>query len=283
MSEVKAYGLPMAIMQALLNKSPKEGPRYVPMALDFATVTAWSVDLTPYVQGGQLSAIQSFFIDNSQNTAPITIAMGIGGGQTIQLNAGQQGWVSCLLNNNPQFVIASTGTAATVFACNFQMFNAVWDANSNATAASTNLSEVGGAPIALGQTVMADSLPVTIATNQTPISVSPIDAAAHIAQLALTTAVAVAFGTDITQYLNAFTVTLDGYTLTTANTLTIHDGGGNVLATVAIPPETAATTIYSIYAERSLAIAMSNAGVAPSAILGTAPTAGSVLLNVSYT
>jgi hypothetical protein len=37
---------------------------------------------------------------------------------------------------------------------------------------NVNLTEVGGAPIALGQTTMSASLPVTIASNQSPLTVS---------------------------------------------------------------------------------------------------------------
>ena len=159
MSAPQPFGLPVGILQAFLNKAPKEGPRYVPMAISFATTTVWSVDLTPYVTQGKLSAIQCFFIDNSQNTAPVQVEMGVGG-QTIQLDAGQQGWVSALLNNNPQFIVSSTGTSCEIFACNFQMFNAVWYAKGAEMATTSNITEVGGASIALGQQLPTASLPV---------------------------------------------------------------------------------------------------------------------------
>jgi hypothetical protein len=41
-----------------------------------------------------------------------------------------------------------------------------------ASETNVNLNEVGGSPIALGQTTMANSLPVTIASNQSPLTVS---------------------------------------------------------------------------------------------------------------
>lgn len=37
---------------------------------------------------------------------------------------------------------------------------------------NTNLTEIGGSPITLGQTTEANSIPVTIASNQTPIPVT---------------------------------------------------------------------------------------------------------------
>ena len=280
----QAFGLPQAILTAFLNKSPKEGPRYVPMAFSFATTTSWGVDLTQYVQGGQLSAVQCFFIDNSQNSEPVEIAMGIGGGQVIQLDAGQQGWVTCLQNNNPQFTVTSTGTTCNIFACNFQMFNAVWYAKAGAGAAeAVNLSEVGGAAIALGAAPMAASLPVTFATNQTPLPVRSLGSAANSQMITLPSNAAVAFGTDAATFLNSYTVHLDGYTLSSANALAIHDGSGNVLASVIIPPMVSASTTFNIYVERNLDIAMSNGATAPSAILGSAPTAGQVNVILGYT
>lgn len=44
--------------------------------------------------------------------------------------------------------------------------------------ADVNLTDVGGAPLALGQTTMAGSLPVVIASNQPAISTKPDKAAA---------------------------------------------------------------------------------------------------------
>lgn len=43
-------------------------------------------------------------------------------------------------------------------------------------AATVNLTQVGGAPIFLGQTTMANSLPVTVANNQSPMNVRIVDA-----------------------------------------------------------------------------------------------------------
>lgn len=284
MSATQPYGLPQSILQAFLNKSPKEGPRYVPMAFNFSSTTSWGVDLTPYVQGGQLSAVQSFFIDNSQNDEPVEISMGIGGGQTIQLDAGQQGWVSCLLNNNPQFTVSSTGTSAIVFACNFQMFNAVWYANKNAAGAdqSVNLAEVGGTAFTLGQALMAASIPVVIASDQSVIPTIDEADTVNTTQVTLSSAAAVNFASDVAKRLTLVQVDLSGYELAAANTLTIKDGGGNTLAVRTILPAAAATLQYLVINMPELAVAMANASAPPSAVLGTAPTAGSVLVTLGW-
>jgi hypothetical protein len=46
------------------------------------------------------------------------------------------------------------------------------DVSGGGGASNVNLIEVGGAAIALGQTTMANSIPVKIASNQSPISIS---------------------------------------------------------------------------------------------------------------
>jgi hypothetical protein len=107
------------------NKLPPEGPRFIPLSFAFTVATEWSVDLMQLQQQGKISTLQAFYIDNSTNTAPVTITMGLGG-QVITLAAGQQAYMTCLINNVPKFTVSSTGSGANVFALNFPVTNAVW-------------------------------------------------------------------------------------------------------------------------------------------------------------
>lgn len=107
------------------NKLPPEGPRFIPLNFDFSVATSWTVDLMQLQQQGKISTLQAFYVDNSSNTAAVTITMGLGG-QIITVPTGAQGYVTCLVNNVPKFTVSSTGSTANIFALNFPVTNAIW-------------------------------------------------------------------------------------------------------------------------------------------------------------
>lgn len=176
MSTANAPVQDYAFFPAFNNKIPSEGPRYIPMTFAFDTYSTWEVDMTIIQQQGKISTLQAFYIDNSANTNALSITMGLGA-QTIDVPAGAQGYVTVLVNNVPKFSVTSiqaAGQVANVFALNFPVTNAVWEtvASGGGSGGNVNLTEVGGATIALGQTTMADSLPVVLASNQTPVEIN---------------------------------------------------------------------------------------------------------------
>lgn len=93
------------------------------------------------------------------NTAPVT------------LTTGQAGWVQC---DSSGALITSSGGAGT---------------------SSVNLTQVGGAAVALGQTTMAASIPVTVASNSTAIAVTASPSASSSA--AATNAASTAVGSNL--------------------------------------------------------------------------------------
>lgn len=168
-SDVSAYG----VFPSFNNKTPKEGPRYIPMTFDFSSTDTWDVDMMQLQQAGKISTLQAFYIDNSVNTVELTITLGLGG-QVIKVQPGYQGYMTALVNNAPKFSVSSPGgVSAIVFALNFPVVNDLWPAAPNAEATETvvvsNLEAVGGDAIALGQTTASASLPVTMASDQTAL------------------------------------------------------------------------------------------------------------------
>lgn len=177
------------------NKTPKEGPRYIPMTFDFSTVDTWDVDLMQIQQQGKISTLQAFYVDNSLNTVELIITMGLGG-QVIKVQPGYQGFITALVNNVPKFSVSSAGgVSAIVFALNFPVVNALWPASPNATAgeavtvtnfpASYPITAASAIPVTvgnfpatqpvsiagpLGSALSSASIPVVIATDQSAIA-----------------------------------------------------------------------------------------------------------------
>lgn len=118
---------PQNVISAFVMKIPKEGPRYVPLSFDFTQYVTFGVDMMLLKQQGHISSIQGLWIDNSANTAPVTIDTGQG--QKISIPAGYQAYMPIVLNDNPKFNVSSTGTACQMQAFNWPVFPQVWKAS----------------------------------------------------------------------------------------------------------------------------------------------------------
>jgi hypothetical protein len=89
---------------------PKEGPRVIPVNLDFSAQATYNVDLTTAEANGLIKTVQSIFFDNSQNAATLTIICN-GSGQHIVLPANSQGTLPILQKAPSQFTISCAGGA----------------------------------------------------------------------------------------------------------------------------------------------------------------------------
>jgi hypothetical protein len=117
---------PQNVLTAFTMKIPKEGPRYVPLAFDFTQFVTYGVDIMLLKQNGHISSIQGLYIDNSTNTAAVSISTGQG--QTITVPPGYQAYLPIVLNDNPKFTVTSTGTECEMLALNWPVFPQVWNA-----------------------------------------------------------------------------------------------------------------------------------------------------------
>lgn len=125
---------PIAISQTQLSyisvlglTVPPEGPRSVPLPLDFTKTNQYQLNLQNMVSRNFISMIQALWVDNSQNPATLTISLPQTG-QNIIFEPGEQGYVNVLSPNPPIINFLSTGNVAGVFVelLNYPVTNAVW-------------------------------------------------------------------------------------------------------------------------------------------------------------
>ena len=118
-------------VQQLSNQEvPDEGPKGVPLLLDFSSAAEWDLDLTNQQQQQRISMIQSAYIDLSGATDDLVITMPIGG-QVVRAKAGTQGYYSLLCPNPPRlnFANSSGSDVVPVFLLNVPVASVVWDAS----------------------------------------------------------------------------------------------------------------------------------------------------------
>ncbi len=106
---------------------PCEGPRAVPLNLDFTLFDSYVLDYASMQDRGFLSMVQALYIDNSANTAALTVLIG-GSLQTIKAAPGSQGYYSVLAPNPIKMTFTSVGGGAVYVALvNTQMATDKWN------------------------------------------------------------------------------------------------------------------------------------------------------------
>lgn len=123
------------IFDTLNNKFPCEGPRVVQCVCDFTSASSYDVDLKTLVQQGKISEVQSLFVDNADNSAPLVFNMS-GSGQRVIIPAYSQAYIAVLLNQAQFNVTTSNPLLVNIYAQNFPVQNCVWSAPSNGTSSS---------------------------------------------------------------------------------------------------------------------------------------------------
>jgi hypothetical protein len=115
--------------QPLSNQEvPQEGPKAIPLLLDFTSSGEYDVDLTTQQQQGRISMIQSIYIDLSGATNDMSVTMPISG-QKVTAKAGSQGYYSILCPNPPRLIFTSStsgGTLVPVFLMNVPISGVTW-------------------------------------------------------------------------------------------------------------------------------------------------------------
>lgn len=109
---------------------PKEGPKSIPVTLNFANQQSFNVDLTLLQQRGFIKTIQSVWVDNSQNASALSIQVA-GSNQTVKIPGNSQGCLPIFVPASAQFVISCAGGQnATIYFTNVPLPAAVWSATS---------------------------------------------------------------------------------------------------------------------------------------------------------
>jgi len=107
---------------------PPEGPRTVPLILDFSQTSTYSLSLQNMMSRNFISMIQGIFVDNSANGSPIQINVPTTG-QTLQVAPNRQAYLVLLCPNPVSLNFSSNGgIAVNVTLLNFPVTNHEWPA-----------------------------------------------------------------------------------------------------------------------------------------------------------
>jgi hypothetical protein len=113
---------------------PPEGPKALPLALDFTINTAYQLQVTDIFSKGPgkpgFSVLQGFYADNSQSAAQLTVTIS-GTGQTLIVPAGFEGYIPMLSPSGGTITFTSLGgIQLNVDLYNVPMPAMIWNASS---------------------------------------------------------------------------------------------------------------------------------------------------------
>ena|SRR5271170_6444497 len=124
-SIVSQQGLQFALPQN--QQVPDEGPKAIPLLLNFANAAQFTLDLTNLEQRAFISMIQTLYIDASQTDDPTTITIE-GTNQVVIAAAKTQGYYPVLCPNPPRFKFANASGSdiINIFLVNAPISGVVW-------------------------------------------------------------------------------------------------------------------------------------------------------------
>lgn len=118
-----------ALQNVLVNNQivPPEGPRVIPVQLDFTNTDTIEVDLGQLQQRGFMNMVQTVFVDLNGNANNLVIKVN-GALQNIVCKANTQGYYTILAPNPAKlaFVCVIGGGTVTVHLCNSPISGSVW-------------------------------------------------------------------------------------------------------------------------------------------------------------
>lgn len=106
---------------------PKSGNRELPIRLDFTLTGTIFDDLTPEMQASQIETIQSVYIDNSANTATLTLTILGPIPQVIQAQPFTQGYYPVISSGTLRYrAVANAGQTINIIFSNTEKKYTVW-------------------------------------------------------------------------------------------------------------------------------------------------------------
>lgn len=120
-------------LEVFCGLAPRKGPKALRFDCDLSIYNstlangAQIIDLEDPISKDKIEFVQSVYIDNSLNAAPLILTCGITN-QSIQCPANAQGYFSVLAPNPAKFTAASTTTnlVIPIFFLNFPVAALVW-------------------------------------------------------------------------------------------------------------------------------------------------------------
>lgn len=129
---------------------PAEGPKVIPLALDFSTAPSFEFDIQMQLSLAQISCIQAIYVDNYDSAAPMIIELP-STQQRIVVPAGNQGFWPVLADLNGTIIFSSADTVpCRAHLLNFSAAQANWPEGGGTG------SITGGANLGPGAGVFAD-------------------------------------------------------------------------------------------------------------------------------
>ena len=105
---------------------PPEGPKSLPVTLDFTTTNTVLVDLTLTTAQGLISTVQSLFVDNSGNAGELSVSSSATQ-QTLKVPAGAAGWFTIVATNRPKITFTTpVGPVVSTILLNVPVSQSVW-------------------------------------------------------------------------------------------------------------------------------------------------------------
>ncbi len=109
---------------------PPEGPKAIPLILDFSITNEYDLNLQNMVQRNFISQVQALWVDNSANADSLTI--NFPGLQSVIIGGGRQGYVNVLCPNPPVMSFVSAGgVISKIVLLNYPVTNATWTVGNN--------------------------------------------------------------------------------------------------------------------------------------------------------
>jgi hypothetical protein len=107
-----AQNLPSVQLERTLGM-PAEGPKCIPITLDFTVQDSYTLDYSNFQYRGYMSMVQTVFVDTSTSAVDVEINSP-GSQQTLKIRAGTQGYYPILVPNPIKIIFTSPGGPADV-------------------------------------------------------------------------------------------------------------------------------------------------------------------------
>jgi hypothetical protein len=124
MNNLNLAGIPIYNAQV-----PLEGPRAIPLTLDFTSVADATLDGKPLLDSTKISMVQTIYIDTSATDNALSVTVG-NSGQVIKVKGRTQGYYPVFAPNPFAFTFHSAGVADSnlvpVYLLNFPVAPAQW-------------------------------------------------------------------------------------------------------------------------------------------------------------
>jgi len=158
-----AIANPGGNIPALNGSLPCEGTKVFPFVLDFTGgKNAYLIDLTQQAQQKQFTTLQTIYIDNSLNTAALSVICSVTN-QVITCPALSQGYFPILQPMPPQFQVQTTGNlVVTIQLLNFYIPPAVWSTPTTSSGGLLQVDIPALDAIISGGALQVNSPPVTV-------------------------------------------------------------------------------------------------------------------------